>query len=113
MEEIDHTLKVGYAVLLADVGGDGKKDIIVADTNRVVWFENPTWKMRVITQGKTLPDNVCMDVHDIDSDGQLDLVLGAGWQGLNAKAQGTLQWLKRGKTLDEEWTIYPIDKEVS
>jgi hypothetical protein len=113
MQEIDHSLKVGYAVLLADLNGDGQKDIIVADTTRVVWFENPTWKMRLITQGKTMPDNVCLDAADIDGDGKLDLVLGAGWQGLNSKAKGTLQWLKRGPTLEEEWRIIPIDKENS
>jgi hypothetical protein len=113
VQEIDRTLKVGYAVLLADISGDGKKDIVVADTTRVVWFENPSWKMRIITQGKTAVDNVCLDAHDIDGDGQLDLALGAGWQGLNAQAQGTLQWLKRGKTLDDEWKIHPIVREPS
>src|SRR5262245_25152549 len=72
VEEIDKSLKVGYAVLLADLNGDGKKDIIVVDTTRVIWFENPTWKMRTIIQGQTNPDNVCIDAYDIDGDGRLD-----------------------------------------
>ncbi len=42
MQEIDATLKVGYGVVIADVNGDGKSDIVVADANRVVWYENPT-----------------------------------------------------------------------
>ena len=30
-----------YAVTLADVDGDGKQDIVVVDTDRVLWFRNP------------------------------------------------------------------------
>jgi hypothetical protein len=111
MQEIETGLKVGYAVLLVDLNGDGKKDIIVVDTTRVVWYENPTWKRRTIIQGQTKPDNVCLAAHDIDSDGQLDLVLGADWKPFNTKEGGTLQWLKRGKTLDDPWTLYPIGTE--
>ena len=111
MQEIDKTLKVGYAVVLADVNGDGKKDIVVVDTTRVVWFENPTWKMHTIITGLTKPDNVCIDAYDIDGDGQIDFALGADWKPFNTKTGGTLQWLKRGKTLDEPWSVHPIDTE--
>ena len=107
MQEIETGLKVGYAVLLVDVNGDGKKDIVVVDTNRVVWYENPTWKRRTIIEGQTRPDNVCIAAHDIDGDGQLDFALGADWKPFNTKSGGTLQWLKRGKTLDEPWTDVP------
>ncbi len=110
-QEIETGLGVGYAVLLVDVNGDGKKDIVVVDTTRVVWYENPTWKRRTIIQGQTKPDNVCIAAADIDGDGQLDFALGADWKPFNTHAGGTLQWLRRGKTLDEPWSIYPIDTE--
>src|SRR5438874_9731647 len=97
MQEIATDLKVGYAVLLVDLNGDGKKDIVVTDTTRVVWYENPTWKRRTILQGQTTPDNVCIAAYDIDGDGQLDLALGADWHPSNTKDGGTLQGLKRGK----------------
>jgi hypothetical protein len=111
MQEIETGLKVGYAVLLVDVDGDGKKDIVVVDTNRVVWYQNPTWKRRTIIENQTKPDNVCIAAYDIDGDGQIDFALGADWKPFNTKSGGTIQWLKRGKTLDDKWTVYPIGEE--
>jgi hypothetical protein len=111
MQEIATDLTIGYAVLLVDLNGDGKKDIVVVDKARVIWYENPTWKVRTIIEGQTKPDNVCIAAYDIDGDGQLDLALGADWNPSNTKGGGTLQWLRRGKTLDEPWTVYPIGNE--
>jgi len=111
VQEIEKSLGVGYAVLLVDVNSDGKKDIVVVDQRRVVWYENPSWRRRVILQGQTEPDNVCIAAADIDGDGQLDFALGAAWNPANTKSGGTLQWLRRGKTLDEPWSVYPIGEE--
>jgi len=110
-QEIAKDLSVGYAVLIADINEDKKPDIVVVDTKRVVWYENPTWKVHTIITDKTKPDNVCITAHDIDGDGHLDIVIGAEWKPFNTKSGGTLQWLKRGKTLDEEWSIHPIGEE--
>jgi hypothetical protein len=108
VQEIDRTLKVGYAVALADVNADGKPDIVVVDTDRVVWFENPSWRRRTMLQGKTKPDNVCIAAADIDGDGKIDFALGAGWKMPDTKNPGTLQWLRRGPTLDDPWELHPI-----
>jgi hypothetical protein len=110
-DEIATDLSVGYAVLLTDVNGDRKPDIVVVDKHRVVWYENPSWKVRTILQGKTRPDNVCITDIDIDGDGQVELVLGADWKPFNTRTGGTLHWLKRGKSLDAEWAMYPIGEE--
>jgi hypothetical protein len=106
-QEIATDLKIGYAVLTADLNGDKKPDIVVIDKERVVWYENPTWKVRTILQGKTKPDNVCAVAMDVDGGGDLELIVGAGWTA-GSKVPATMQWLKRGKTLDDEWTVHPI-----
>jgi hypothetical protein len=93
------------------VNNDKKKDIVVVDQKRVVWYQNPSWKRRNIIEGKTEPDNVCIAAADIDGDGKVDFALGAGWNPGNTKSGGTLQWLRRGKSLDEPWSIYPIGDE--
>jgi hypothetical protein len=109
--ELPEKLGVGYAVLAVDVNGDGKKDIVIVDQTRVIWLENPTWKTHTIIKGMTKADNVCIDAYDIDGDGQIDFALGADWKPFNTESGGTLQWLKRGKSLDEPWIVYPIDTE--
>jgi len=111
VQQIEKNLEVGYAVLLVDVNNDGKKDIVVVDTKRVVWYENPSWQRRTIIEGQTKPDNVCIAAADIDGDGQLDFALGAAWNPSNTKSGGTLQWLRRGKTLEEPWSVHPIGEE--
>jgi len=111
VQEIANDLTVGYAVLIADINEDKKPDIVVVDSRRVIWYENPTWKVHTILTSKAKTDNVCITAHDIDGDGHLDLVLGADWVPSNTKSGGTLQWLKRGKTLDEEWSVHPIGDE--
>jgi hypothetical protein len=111
MQEIETKLGVGYAVLLVDVNGDKKPDIVVVDQTRVVWYENPTWKRRTIIEGQTERDNVCIAAHDIDGDGKIDLALGADWKPFNTHQGGTLQWLRQGKTIDEPWTVHPIAHE--
>lgn len=111
MQELGEKVEVGYAVLAVDVNGDGKKDIVVVDTKRVIWFENPTWKMHTIIGNLTKPDNVCIAAYDVDGDGKIDFALGADWKPFNTNTGGTLQWLKQPKNIDDPWPIYPIDTE--
>ncbi len=98
--------KVCYAVTLADVDGDGKRDIVAVSENRVLWYQNPTWKKRVIIEDQTPLDNVCIAPHDIDGDGKVDFALGAGWTKI-----GTLHWLTRGDSLDKPWSVHQLGEE--
>lgn len=111
VQEFDTRLKIGYAVLTADIDGNGRPDIVVVDQHEVVWYENPSWKKRWIVRGKTRPDNVCIAAIDIDGDHLPELVLGAGWRPTDTTTPGQLFWLRRGRTLDEEWQLYELPCE--
>ena len=65
-QQIDSGLGVGYAVVAADLDRDGRTDLVVADKSKILWYHNPDWKRRVLLEGQTKPDNVCLAAHDID-----------------------------------------------
>jgi hypothetical protein len=102
-----HCGEICYAVTLADIDGDKRQDIVAVTENRVLWYQAPDWKKRVIIEDQTTRDNVCIDALDIDGDGRIDFALGAGWTKV-----GTIQWLSRGKTLDDKWNVHCIGEEA-
>lgn len=110
-QQIEEGLTVGYAVQLFDVNEDDKLDILVVDSKRVVWYENPSWERHTMLDGQTKPDNVCAVPIDVDRDGHLDVVLGADWNPSNTQSGGSLDWLKRPDNPTEPWTLHPIGEE--
>ena len=110
-QELEANFDVGYAVLTADVNGDGRLDIVAINPTQAVWFENPSWQKHVILDGKTEKDNVCIAASDIDGDGKLDVALGAAWRPSDTKGGGTLQWITRQGAASEPWALHPIGFE--
>jgi len=110
-QEIATDLTVGYAVTTVDMNADRKPDIVVVDTGRVVWYENPTWKVHTIIEGQTKKDNVCIAPFDIDGDGRPDFALGADWRPFDTQTGGTVQWLSRPAKEGDKWQVHPIGEE--
>ena len=77
-QEIDK-IEIGYGIQLADVDGDGKTDIVLADKREFAWYQNPSWKKRVLTGHLTERDHVCVAARDIDGDGKAEIAVGAQW----------------------------------
>ena len=111
VQEISDRLSIGYATRLLDMNEDGKTDIVVVDTDRVIWFENPIWQMHTLIDQQTKKDNVSIAPYDIDGDGKVDFALGADWRPSDTRTSGSLQWLARGKSPSDKWTVYPIATE--
>ena len=116
VEQIDKSLKVGYGVRVVDLNGDDKLDIVVADSARVIWFDNAGgWKLHTVIENAKAgvkADNVALAVYDIDRDAKLDIALGADWQPNNTTSGGSLQWLRQGDDIDEPWAVHPIEESI-
>lgn len=111
VHEFETELQVGYAVVVCDVDADGKNDIVVADTQRVLLYQAPDWERSTLVEGVTRPDNVCLAPYDIDGDGKIDLALGADWRPFDTQSGGTIQWLSRGESPRTPWSVHPIGEE--
>jgi hypothetical protein len=78
----------------------------------VLWYENPTWKRRVITSG-------CRSCRsrsrpfDVDGDGKTEIVVGGDWAMADTLTSGSVWLLKRPDDLDQPWTPIKIDQEPS
>jgi len=111
-QELPTRLTVGYAVRLLDMNQDQRLDIVVVDSKRILWLENPNWQEHVMFEDQSQPfDNVCFAPYDIDGDGQLDFAIGADWQFNNTKSGGTIGWISPGPTPLGPWQYHRIGDE--
>lgn len=109
-QELPLKLTVGYGVQAVDVNRDGKQDLAIVDSKRIVWLENPSWKVHTVMSTPAKTDNVCLAAHDINGDGRVDFAVGADWT-LNTKAGGTIQWLPQAADAGKLWDLHPIGEE--
>lgn len=109
--QIASDLTVGYAVHLCDLNHDGKTDILVLDSQRILVFTAPEFKPFEIARDFAKPDLVCITSLDVNGDGRLDLVVGADWKPFNTQSGGTIQWLRQPSRWGEPWKVFPISEE--
>jgi len=90
---IDDKIQIGYGVTTADVDGDGKPDVVLADKNQFVWYRNPTWEKFILAENLTKLDNVCIAARDIDGDGKAEIAVGGGWNPNDTTGSGAVFYL--------------------
>lgn len=104
---IDEGIKIGYGIAIADIDGDTRSDIVVADKSEVVWYRNPAWTKHVLARQLTLLDNVCVAARDIDGDGKAEVAVGAQWnpsETVDETKSGAVFYLQRPADDSQPWT---------
>lgn len=109
--EIDAKIEIGYGVAVADVNGDKKPDILLADKNLIVWYENPSWKKHIMAEKLTTLDHVCIAAQDIDGDGKCEVAVGAGWNPGDTLNSGAVFYLVAPADRTQRWEPVTLPHE--
>jgi len=109
--EIDSKIEIGYGLAVADVDGDKKPDILLADKKQIVWYRNPTWEKFVLAENLTKLDNVCIAAADIDGDGKAEIAVGAGWNPNDTVNSGAVFYLVPPKDRTQKWEAVELPHE--
>jgi hypothetical protein len=110
-ETVDAKLGIGYGVSVADVDGDGKPDILLADAKETVWYRNPGWEKHRLTGKLTEKDHVCIAARDIDADGKAEIAVGAEWNPGDTVNSGAVFTLHPKSERTAAWEASPQHRE--
>lgn len=110
--EIDQ-IQIGYGLQMADVNGDRKTDIVLADKNTVQWYENPTWTRHIIARDLTKRDNVCLTARDIDGDGRCEIAVGGQWNYRESNKDGAVFYLQPPEDRTRAWAEIKLYNDPS
>jgi hypothetical protein len=104
---IDADFPGGYQVEVADVNGDRKPDVVALGGSTCAWYENPTWKKRIVTTGKQTPGIISSATADLDGDGKAEIAIAYEFE-MNEPTRGKLALAGQGQGLEDHWQLISI-----
>ncbi|HUR58858.1 MAG TPA: FG-GAP and VCBS repeat-containing protein [Opitutaceae bacterium] len=110
-QTIDAKIQIGYGLAIADVDGDGKDDILLADAKQIVWYRNPSWEKFVMAESLTAKDNVCIAARDLDGDGKAEVAVGAEWNPSDTVNSGAVFLLEAPADRTQRWSAKKLPHE--
>ncbi len=110
-QEIDSNVGIGYGLALADVDGDGRTDILLADKDLIVWYQNPKWDKHIIAEKLTDKDHVCIAARDINGDGKCEIAVGAQWNPGDTVDSGAVFYLVPQEDRTQRWKPIELSHE--
>jgi hypothetical protein len=110
-EVIDASIRIGYGLAIADVDGDGREDLLLADAREIAWYRSPDWQKTVIARDLTTKDHVCIAARDLDGAGRAEIAVGAGWNPGDTVGSGAIFFLERPADAAQPWTPRALPHE--
>lgn len=110
-QTIDPAIQIGYGLAIADVDGDRKDDVLLADAKQVVWYRAPNWEKFVMAENLTPKDNVCIAARDVDGDGKAEVAVGAEWNPSDTVNSGAVFLLDAPADRTQRWTPRKLPHE--
>jgi hypothetical protein len=110
-QTIDAGIQIGYGLAIADVDGDKRADILLADAKQIVWYRNPTWEKFVMTDQLTPRDHVCIAARDLDGDGRAEVAVGAQWNPGDTLNSGAVFLLEAPADRTQRWSARKLPHE--
>ncbi len=95
----------GYQVAVADVNGDGKPDILALSSQEsiVAWYENPSWKARLITSDTKR--NISLAPLRRAGYPTLGLALATDFALEDSLHGGNIWWAEPARSPESEWSL--------
>ncbi|MBM3832481.1 MAG: VCBS repeat-containing protein [Verrucomicrobia bacterium] len=109
--DVDTKVGIGYGLAIADVDGDKRPDILLADSNVIVWYQNPSWKKHIIAEKLTPKDHVCIAAADVDGDGKAEVAVGAEWAPSDTRNSGAVFYLIPPADRTQKWDPVKLPHE--
>ena len=110
-QTIDPAIQIGYGLAIADVDGDRKDDVLLADAKQIVWYRAPKWEKFVMAENLTPKDNVCIAARDVDGDGKAEVAVGAEWAPNDTVNSGAIFLLQPPADRTQRWTPKKLPHE--
>ncbi len=109
---VDADFPDGYQVEVADVNGDGKPDLVGVGGGTCAWYENPSWKKRVVSTPKETPDIISSATADLDGDGKAEIAIAYDF-AMNEPKRGKLTLAIQGREPGQPWRFDPAIRGIS
>jgi hypothetical protein len=110
-QTIDAAIQIGYGLAIADVDGDRKDDVLLADAKQIVWYRAPKWEKFVMAENLTPKDNVCIAARDLDGDGKAEVAVGAEWNPTDTVNSGAVFLLDPPADRTQRWSARKLPHE--